>query len=349
MHETYDWVRALPKIDLHTHLDGSMRLATVVELANALPAEQRTWDDADLESALTPPARCPLETYLGSFKYTLAVLQTAAALERAAFELCEDAAQENVIYMEIRFAPLLHLHAGLSPREVVEAVLRGMSSAASRLPIHTGLILVALRDESSERSLEVAQLAAQFRTKGVVGFDLAGPERDHPPFLHRSAIEFARDAGVHITLHAGEGCCPEQIREAVDLGTERLGHGVYLFRDPTTEARVAQSGIPLECCPTSNLQISGLMDDYADHPMKRYLDLGIRVTVNTDNRLFSHITCTDELQRIATAFQLTRDEIRRLLVNSAQAAFAEDAVRSRIERAVDEAFSPGGEPTSPSC
>jgi adenosine deaminase len=335
---TYDWVQALPKIDLHTHLDGSMRLSTVKALAKKLPKERRFPRGFSIEKAIIPPDRCSLETYLGSFDVTVAVLQSAAALERAAFELCEDAAKENVIYLEVRFAPLLHLVEEMSPREVVESVLRGLARGEEEHGLHTGLILCALRNESSERSLEVAQLAAQFRNKGVVAFDLAGPERDHPPYLHRTAIGFARDADVHITLHAGEGCCPEQIREALDFGAERIGHGVYLFQDAKTESRVVEEGIPLETCPTSNLQISGIIEDYADHPLKRYLDLGIPVTVNTDNRLMSNTTCTDELSRVIEALSLSRDEVRRILRDSAAAAFAPDALRAELTETIDAAF-----------
>jgi adenosine deaminase len=333
-----DWVRNLPKVDLHTHLDGSMRLSTVAELAKARADDPRLPDEADLEPMLTPPSRCSLEDYLASFDATVAVLQSKAALERAARELCEDAAAENVIYMEVRFAPLLHLENGLSPREVVESVLRGLAAGEEAHPLHTGLILCALRDEPSERSLEVAQLAAQFRNKGVVAFDLAGPEEEYPPYLHRSAIEFARDAGVHLTIHAGEGCCPEQIREAIDLGAERIGHGVYLFRDAGTERRVQKARIPLECCPTSNLQISGLMESYRDHPLKRYLDLGIAVTVNTDNRLMSRTSCTQELTHVVDAFDLSEDEVRRILSNGAQAAFAPEALRQTLTRTIEDAF-----------
>ena len=341
--ETYDWVRGLPKTDLHTHLDGSMRLATVTELAAALPEERQLPSGSDVGKMLTPPSRCSLETYLASFDITVAVLQSKSALERAAYELCEDVASEHVIYMEVRFAPLLHTEDGLSPREVVEAVLRGLARGEASFPLRTGVILCAMRNEPSERSLEVAQLAAQFRNKGVIAFDLAGPEREHPPYLHRTAIEFARDADVHLTIHAGEGCCPEQIREAIDLGAERIGHGVYLFRDANTEARVQREGIPLECCPTSNLQISGLMNDYADHPLKRYLDRGIRVTVNTDNRLMSRTTCSHEIAHVVDAFHLADEDVCRILTEGARSAFATAQLKAQLVRSIEDACnaSPG--------
>ena len=331
-------IRELPKIDLHVHLDGSMRQGTVNELIEKLPPELRFPDGFDPYRAVIPAERCTLEEYLKAFEVTVRVLQTEEGLERAAYELCEDAANENVIYMEIRFAPLLHTEAGLKPRDVVMAVLRGMHRAEADLSIKTGLILTALKNEGTERSIEAAQLAAQFAGKGVVGFDLAGVERGYPPPIHRQAVEFAHAAGLHVTIHAGEGCCPEQIKEAVDLGAERIGHGVYLFRSPATERIVAERKIPLEVCPTSNLQISGLMDGYADHPLKRYLDLGIPVTINTDNRLMSKIDLTHELEAVVDAFDLKDEEIERILLASAKAAFAEDDLKEELKGRIEAAF-----------
>ncbi len=333
-----DWIEDLPKLDLHVHLDGSLRLATLTELAACLPEERRFPDDLDLQQAVTPPMRCSLEDYLRSFEYTVEVLQDSASLERAALELCEDAASENVVYLEMRFAPLLHTKYGLSPREVVTSVLAGMHAAEARLPIHARLILSAMRNESRERSVEVAQLAAQFRKKGVVGFDLAGPEHNYPPILHKTAIGFAHDVGLHLTLHAGEGCCPEQIREVIDLGTDRIGHGIYLDQDPSALERVIKDGIPLELCPTSNLQVSGRMKRYADHPLDSFRKQGIRVTVNTDNRLMSQTSCTRELQVMVDAFNLSRDDVRQLLQNSIDAAFCDDETRAAVQQRVDEAF-----------
>ncbi len=334
----HTWIRGLPKFDLHVHLDGSMRPDTVMELARKLPEERKITPALDIERALLPPQRCTLEEYLKSFEVTVAVLQSEAALERAAYELCEDAAEENVIYMEIRFAPLLHLQQGLTPDRVVEAVLAGMHRAEQSYPIRTGLILCGMKQESTERSEQVARLAADYLGRGVIGFDLAGPENGFPPSIHTAAVQIAEDAGVHVTIHAGEGCCPEQIKEAIDLGAERIGHGVYLYQDPETEEIVRERGIPLEVCPTSNLQISGMMNSYADHPLKRYLDRGIRVTLNTDNRLMSQIDVSHELTAIIEAFSLSKSEIKTILLNSANAAFAPEEIRGSLCKQVEEAF-----------
>lgn len=331
-------LRKLPKVELHVHLDGSMRLATITELASGLPEELAFEKGFDFKQAVTPPKRCTLSEYLKAFDVTVSVLQTSAALERAAYELCEDVASENVIYLEVRFAPLLHLENDLSPREVVQSVLRGLRRGEEKFGMHTGLILSAMRDRSLEHSMEVAQLAAQFSSKGVVAFDLAGSERQHPPQIHREAIAMAQESGVNLTLHAGEGCCPEQIRAALELGANRIGHGVYLHKDPTTEAQVAEQKIPLEVCPTSNLQVSGIIESYADHPLKRYFDLGIPITLNTDNRLMSNIDLTHEYQAVVDAFGFDQSQVRQICLNGIDAAFAPDAVKDELRTKLDAFF-----------
>lgn len=328
----------LPKFDLHVHLDGSMRLDTVIELANELPARVRTTLPSDLQSALIPPPRCTLEEYLQAFRITVAVLQTEEALARAAYELCADAAAENVVYMEIRFAPLLHLQEGLTPSQVVEAVLFGMRKAEAEFPLETGLILCGMKQAASTDTIATAELAAAYQDQGVVGFDLAGPERGYPPSIHSDAVKLAKQAGVHVTIHAGEGCCPEHIREAIELGADRIGHGVYLYQDPETEEIVRERGVPLEVCPTSNLQISGVMDSYSEHPLKRYIDLGIPVTINTDNRLMSQITVAHELAAVAGAFSLSEEEVKALLLNSADAAFAPEEIKTKLRQTVLASF-----------
>ncbi len=333
------WLRELPKIELHVHLDGSLRPETVRKLAKRLPSDLRFPRGFDPCKAVVPPKRGTLEDYLKTFDVTVRLLQDERALERVAYELCEDAARENVIYIEIRFAPLLHTETGLKPRDVAAAVLSGMRRAEAVYPIRTGLILTALKQESTERSMEVAQLAAQFAGKGVVAFDLAGPEHFHPPRIHRAAVGFVHAAGVHLTLHAGEACCPEQIKEAVDLGAERIGHGVHLFQDPATEARVKELRIPLEICPTSNLQTSSFIESYADHPLKRYVDLGIPISINTDNRLMSQIDLTHEFESIVAAFSFDRDVVRTILLDSANAAFCSEDVKDSLREQVAAAFS----------
>jgi adenosine deaminase len=334
-----EWLRKMPKVELHVHLDGSLRLETVLELAETVPPEAGLPEASDLRRAVIPEGRASLEGYLEAFDHTIPLLQTAASLERAAFELCEDAAGENVVHIEIRFAPLLHTRLELKPRDVVAATLAGMHRAETEFGISTGLILTALKQNTTEESIETVQLAAQYRREGVVGVDLAGPEKLFSPRKHRKAIEFAHDAELHVTIHAGEGCCPEQIKEALDLGAHRIGHGVYLFQAPRTEKRVAEQQIPLELCPTSNLQVSGFMKNYADHPLKRYLDAGIPVTINTDNRLMSQTNLTREFRVMVDAFRFGKDAVHRIVSNSVQAAFVTPERRADLQDGVDAFFS----------
>jgi len=332
------WLRRIPKVELHVHLDGSLRPETFQDLAKGLPPERRFPSSVDLRKAVVPGANGTLEQYLTSFAYTIAVLQSAEALGRAVYELCEDAAKEHVEYIEIRFGPLLHTEEGLSPRDVVQAAVAGCERAREAFGIEAFLLLTALRNESTERSMEVAQLAAQFRGKGVVGFDLAGPERGFPPTTHRAAVELAHDAGVPVTLHAGEGCCPEHIKEAIDLGAARIGHGVYLFKLPALERRVAELRIPLEVCPTSNLQVSGFIKGYGDHPLKRYFDLGIPITLNTDNRLMSQVDLTHEYVAVVRAFSLERDDVKRIVLAGVEAAFAPEPIKEKLRERVATSF-----------
>jgi len=331
-----DWLHALPKAELHVHLDGSLRPETIKKLARKLPAELRFPRGFDPCKEVIPPARGSLEEYLKTFDITVRLLQDAKALERVAYELCEDAASENVVYIEVRFAPLLHIDLGLKPRDVVTSVLAGLQRAEEEFGILPGLILTALKQESTERSMEVAQLAAQFAGKGVVAFDLAGPEKHYPARLHRAPIEFVHAASVHMTLHAGEACCPEQIRESLDLGAERIGHGVHAYEDPAIEKRLIDEAIPLEVCPTSNLQTSATITSYAEHPIKRYFDLGIPVTLNTDNRLMSQITLTDEYERISEAFSLSKEEILQIARNGIEASFCDDSVKQSLRDRLEE-------------
>jgi adenosine deaminase len=316
-----EWIRRMPKVELHVHLDGSLRWETVEELARSVPPEAGLPPTDNLRQAVVPDGKRSLEDYLAAFGFTVPLLQTPSALERAAYELCADAAAENVIYVEIRFAPLLHTRLDLKPRDVVAAVLAGMHRAEEKLGVESGLILTALKQD------------------GVVGVDLAGPERQFPPLKHRKAFEFAHDAGLHVTIHAGEGCCPEQIKEALDLGAERIGHGVYLFQAPKTESRVAELGIPLEICPTSNLQVAGFMASYADHPLARYIELGIPVTINTDNRLMSQVDLSHEFDVVAKAFKFKRESVQSLVTNGVQAAFLPEERKERLQARVDAFFS----------
>ncbi|MFB6287035.1 MAG: adenosine deaminase [Candidatus Bipolaricaulia bacterium] len=312
----------MPKVELHCHLDGSLRPATIWELAQTEnvrlpvdgPKEVRRFFTADKHS---------LDAYLELFHYSLRVLQRAEHIARAVGELLEDFASENGVFMEVRFAPLLHLDGGLSPERVVEAALDGLRHGRAETGVDGGLILCGMRQESPQRTRETARLASAYKEAGVLAFDLAGPERDFPPTLHEDAITHAKDAGLGVTLHAGEEPCPDHIEQALQLGADRLGHGLYLHDSPWhVREGVVREGVPLEMCPTSNLQTARFAS-YADHPIADYLRDGVNVTVSTDNRLMSNTTVTDELSHLASAFGWGEQRIRAVLANAADAAFGD--------------------------
>jgi adenosine deaminase len=312
----------LPKTDLHVHLDGSLRIGTILELAD----EQGVELPAETPEGLLKFMNCGLKTgslveYLKAFDVTLKVMQTEESLSRVAYELCEDAAKENVRYMEVRYAPMLHTRKGLKLTTVVEAVLSGIARAREELGIHAKVIICGIRNISPESSLEMARLAVAYKNRGVVGFDLAGAEYDHPPKHHRDAFDLIRKNNINCTIHAGEAFGPESIAQAIHVcGAHRIGHGCRLWESGDLLAYVNDHRIPLECCPSSNVQ-TGAVPEMIRHPIKLYYDLGVRVTVNTDNRLITDTTVSRELWICHTQLGLSLDDIKKIILNGFKAAF----------------------------
>jgi adenosine deaminase len=315
-------LHALPKTDLHVHLDGSLRPATLFELAKTQGVTLEVKSEAELQSFLDRlTAGVSLPTYLKAFDLTLSVMQRPEALERVAFELAEDAHLENVRYMEVRYCPALHLKADLTLHEVVDAVQRGLTEAARRFGIQTGTIICGIRHLSPELSLELADLAVAYVGKGVVGFDLAGAEKDYPAKAHREAFDRVLRNNVNVTVHAGEAFGPGSIRQALHYcGAHRIGHGTRLREDRGTLDYVNDHRIPLEMCLTSNVQTRAT-PSFAEHPFRQYLSSGVRVTLNTDNRLVSSTTMTDELDRAVQTFDLDPIDVRQVLLNGFKSAF----------------------------
>jgi len=312
----------LPKADLHVHLDGSLRISTILELAS----EQGVELPATTADGLLKFMNCGVRTgslveYLKAFDVTLRVLQTEEALARVAYELCEDAAKENVRYMEVRYAPMLHTRKGLRLSTVVEAVLSGLNRAREHLGVNAKVIICGIRNISPESSLDMARLAVAYKNRGVVGFDLAGAENDHPPKHHRDAFDLIRKNNINCTIHAGEAFGPESIAQAIHLcGAHRIGHGVRLWENGDLLAYVNDHRIPLECCPSSNVQ-TGAVSELSRHPIRLYHDLGLRVTVNTDNRLITDTSVSRELWLCHTQLAMSLDDTKRIILNSFKAAF----------------------------
>jgi adenosine deaminase len=327
-----DVIRQAPKVVLHDHLDGGLRPRTVIELARdagytGLP----TTDATELADFFTAGAnRKSLELYLEGFDHTIAVMQTRDSLTRVAAECAEDLAADGVIYAEVRYAPELSTREGLSLDDVVESILAGFEAGSTGRGIIIGFIVTAMR--TAARSLEIAELAVRHRDDGVVGFDIAGAEAGYPPTRHLDAFRFIARANFHITIHAGESFGLPSIWEALQwCGAERLGHGVRIVDDielaPDGEIRlgplasyVRDRRVPLEMCPTSNVH-TGAVPSIEEHPIDLLRRLRFRVTVNTDNRLMSGVTMSDEFATLSRVFAFGLDEMQWLTLNAMKSGF----------------------------
>lgn len=292
--------RAWRKAELHSHLDGALRPATADELA------RRHGLDLPRPLRLVAPADCPSQAaYIGYFDDALAVLQTEEALERAAFELGEDSAAEGIDYLEVRWAPLLHRRAGLGPDRVVEVVLRGLAAA----PLRAVAIVCAMRNHGVGDNVALARLAGRHAGRGVVGFDLAGDEARWPAAPQRPAFAAARAAGLRLTCHAGEAGRPASVEEALDLGVERVAHGVIGAREPRIVDRVRREGVVLDLCPTANWKCKAV-PRLEDHPLPRLVRGGVRCTISTDSRTVAATTLSKEYQIAHAVLGMTPDELR---------------------------------------
>ncbi|MCB5266178.1 MAG: adenosine deaminase [Candidatus Cloacimonetes bacterium] len=319
---TKELVHRLPKTDLHVHLDGSVRLATIINLAKKGKIELPTLDKDELEKLIVcGPHTQNLEDYLRGFHIVNLVLQTAEGLKRAAYELAEDAALENVRYMELRYAPILHANEGLGLTEIVQAVLDGLEVAEEDFGIKTGVIICGIRNMDPSISLKMAELAVEFKNKGVVGFDLAGGEYKNPAKVHKAAFDLARKHNLNITIHAGEADGADSIHQALHAcGAHRIGHGTRLIEDADLLNYVNDHRIPLEICIKSNFDTKAIKD-IQSHPIDSYLKHGIRVTLNTDNRTISDTTITDEYMLAIENFGWDFPCVKRVILNGFKSAF----------------------------
>ena len=327
-------LRRWPKAELHVHLDGCLRPATMLELARAQRVRLPADTPEALAAALTVKGARSLEEYLTKYQYTLAVLQTAPALERVAYEFVLDVAAENVRYVEVRYSPLLHRPA-LTLVQAIEAPLRGIKRAEAETGTKVGLIVCGIRTRPASESLELARAAVDYRNAGLVAFDLAGAERGHPAREHRDAFAHAAQHGLACTCHAGEGDGAASISEALHVcGAQRIGHGTRLHEDPALLEEVVARCIPLEMCLTSNLH-THTVTAIAEHPFRGYLERGVQVSLNTDGRLMDGISLTDEYYLAHTALGLTREHLARVVLNACESAFLPDyekvALVSRVQ------------------
>ena len=325
----------MPKAELHLHLDGSLRVATALELARTRDVDAPR--DADsMRAALVAPMPCTSQAeLLRAFDLPIALMQDAEALERIAAELVETKAAENVRYVEIRWGPLLHVARGLSLADGIAAVARGARDAAARTGIEVRLICTALRSHDPAANVELAEVAARFVDVGMTGWDLAGGEERHPdPLLHRGAFEAARAGGLRITVHAGEWGGAAQVRRALTLEPERIAHGPGAIDDPDLCRELIARGTTLDLCPTSNWQ-AGIVPSLVAHPLARLHRAGVPVTLSTDDTTVSDLSLTDEYERALDTIGLTLAELWVIDRHALDVAFADAPTLTRLRAEFD--------------
>lgn len=288
-------IQDIPKIELHLHLDGSVRIQTVKELLGV--------SDDVINEMIAKDTCDNLDDYLEKFRLPLEVMQTRENLERIAFELTEDLERDNVIYAEVRFAPMFHTRKGLTMEEVISSVLKGLRKGK----IKTNLILCMMRGEDFSTNREVIDLAYQFSHKGVCALDLAGSEAKYPVTLYKDLFMYAKERGIPFTIHAGEASSSESVRNALLMGASRIGHGIQAIYDSSLVEELCQKNILLEVCPTSNVQTRAV-SSYENHPIYDLFRFGVLVHVNTDNRTVSNISLNKEYTRIMETFPFTRED-----------------------------------------
>ncbi len=334
-------LRAAPKVLLHDHLDGGLRPSTVIVLARDLrytglpttdAGELARWFHASAASG-------SLALYLRGFAHTIAVMQTPESIERVAYECGADLASDGVVYAESRYAPVFSTQRGMTLQQVVDAVGRGFAEAERRHGITLRQIVCAMRDRTD--SLEMAQLAVANRDRGVVGFDIAGEEAGYPAEKHLPAFQLCHRENFSITIHAGEGFGPQSIWQAIQIcGAHRIGHGVRLIEDMTIgngavtalgplAAYVRDKRIPLELCPSSNVD-TGAAPSLEAHPIRYFLAEHFRVTLNTDNRLMSNITLSEEFRRLSETLHIDLADVEKLTINAMKSAFVGYDERLRV-------------------
>ncbi|MFX3634742.1 MAG: adenosine deaminase [Candidatus Pristimantibacillus sp.] len=320
-----DQLDQLPKIDLHLHLDGSVRPDTIREFASQLGKELPVTEEEDLTPWMQIDDSCSsLKEYLSKFQFVLPFLQSAEALERVAYEVVEQASEQGCFYIEVRFAPLLHTVNGLTVDEAIQYTIEGLRRGEHQFGVKARAIAICLRSDSIEQNMDVIEAANRYYGKGLVAVDLAGDEASFPPELHRHLFEKAQNYSLPITIHAGEAGGSQNVYESITgLGASRIGHGVRIIDDPVVMELVKMKRIPLELCPISNIQTKAVTG-WEVYPITTFMEQGIIVTVNTDNLTVSGTNITLEYYMLMERCGLTIEQIGALIVNGAKASFLEE-------------------------
>lgn len=320
------------KVELHCHLDGSLNPVSVQEML----AEQGIQYELEIlkEKLAVRPDCTSLTEYLEKFDLPLMCLQDKEGIARAAYELVRDAAKENVKYIEVRFAPMLHTKKGLSCKEAIECVIEGLKKGETEYGVVASAIVCAMRHHSLEMNLEMLRIAKGFLGKGVCALDLAGDESAFPTELFRPLFMEATEFGMPFTIHSGECGSIKNVREAIALGARRMGHGIALVKDKELQKICAEKRIGIEMCPTSNLQTKAV-DSFVNYPIKEFLEMGIPVSINTDNRTVSETTLLDEFELANNELKLNAEELLQCTRNAIETAFASDEVKEKLYRMLE--------------
>ncbi|WP_338432259.1 adenosine deaminase [Clostridium tyrobutyricum] len=317
-------LETIPKTDLHCHLDGSIRPQTMIDISRKDNISLPSYSISELEKYVKVSGKCDsLKDYLNKFDIPIKIMQSYDNIYRITSELLEDAARQNICYMEIRFAPFNHLQKGLSLKDVINASIDAIKDGRKKYGIASNLILCAMRHESPEMSKDLVNTVKDFIGLGVSAIDLAGNEADFPPEIHREAFDMAKYYGLHRTVHAGETGNPANIIKSIELlNAERIGHGVFAFKDSHVVEYLKRNNIPLEVCITSNVNTSAV-NSYKEHPVKSYMDNGIIITVNTDNTTVSNTSIVDEFKYLVKYQNFTLNDIKKVIKNSIDYSFAD--------------------------
>jgi adenosine deaminase len=327
----------LPKVDLHVHLDGCINPVTLMRLADQQGLTLPSNDVLDLLPYVQVGEDCTnLTEYLAKFDFVLPFLQTREALEQVAYEVVKQAADHHIKYIEVRYAPQLHRKSGLSAEDTIFSVIQGLKRGEEQFSVKARVIAICMRNHSMEANLEVVHAASLFMRHGLVAVDLAGDEAFYPASIFREVFRFARKLGIPITIHAGEAAGADNIEEAVlHLGATRIGHGVRLKENTRVMDMIRKERIPLELCPTSNIQTKAVTG-WDAYPIREYYDQGILLTVNTDNPVVSGTDITKEYRVLADKFGFTIREITALILNGVEASFLEVAEKASLKRDFEE-------------
>jgi adenosine deaminase len=345
---TLDFIEKLPKTDLHCHLDGSLRIKTILELADKQKVKLPADEPDRLFKHIYAGERCrSLDDYLKAFDVTLSVMQTEDALYRCAYELAEDCARENVRYLEVRYSPMLHTQRGLKLAPIVESVIQGLRAGERDFGVRSGVILCGIRSIDPAMSLRMAELCVAFKNRGVVAFDLAGAEYNYPAKDHKQAFQLILDNNVNCTAHAGEAYGPESIAQAIHYcGAHRIGHGTRLRENGDLLNYCNDHRIPLEICLSSNIQTRAA-PDLASHPLPFYFTYGLRVTINTDNRLVTDATVSKELLLAHQQYGFSLDDLKELIISGFKSSFLPYREKADILKKVNQELAQLVEPAEP--